>query len=117
MNTTYKFTIIYSFRIIEGKEEDFIMCWTELTNLIYEFAGSYGSRLHKVADNLFVAYAQWPNKETFNNAGKNLPEISSKYRQQMRKCCEEIKTDYELNLIVKDLLKSKQHSNFIESVK
>ena len=58
---TNKFTVIYSFDIVEGKENEFINCWTELTKLIYKFEGSYGSRLHKENDSLFIGYAQWPS--------------------------------------------------------
>lgn len=108
MDRTKKFTLIYSFKINNGKEVDFIHSWTELTKLIYEYEGSYGSRLHKADDNLFIAYAQWPDKETFNKAGKNLPEEATTYRQLMRESCSEIKTDYEL-VVVKDLLKKEQH--------
>ena len=61
MTFTNKFTVIYSFDIVEGKENEFINSWTELTKLIYKFEGSYGSRLHKVNDSLFIGYAQWPS--------------------------------------------------------
>jgi heme-degrading monooxygenase HmoA len=110
METTQsKFTMIYSFRVLEGKEQDFINSWAALTNLFYEFAGSYGSRLHKADDQLFIAYAQWPDKETFDVAGDKLPEESNLYRQQLRASCSEIKTEFELGTIVKDLLKNGQH--------
>ena|SRR5690606_12884524 len=112
MEISNKFTLIYSFKIVDGKEKDFIHCWTELTKLIYEFEGSYGSRLHKVDDKLFIAYAQWPNKETFNKAGNNLPETATEFRQQMRECCSEIKTEFELSSVVKDLLKEEQYAKF-----
>ena len=74
MDSQDKFTVIYSFKIFDGREDDFINSWTELTKLIYEFEGSYGSRLHKANDNLFIAYAQWPDKETYIHSGNNLPE-------------------------------------------
>ena len=47
MEANDKFTVIYPFKVIKGKENDFINSWTALTKLIYEFAGSYDSRLHK----------------------------------------------------------------------
>ena len=112
METENKFTVVYSFNVISGKETNFVECWSELTKLIYEFEGSYGSRLHKVNDNLFIAYAQWPDQNTYDKAGGNLPESALKLRQQMRECCSEIKTDYELPQTIKDLLKNEQHKNF-----
>lgn len=63
-----KFSIIYSFKIHENKQEEFIHYWTELTNLIYKFEGSYGSTLHQANENLFIAYAQWPDKKTFDQS-------------------------------------------------
>jgi hypothetical protein len=107
-----KFSIIYSFRVLDGKEQDFINGWTELTKLIYEFEGSYGSRLHKVDERLFIGYAQWPDKETYDQSGNKLPESAATYRQQVRASCSEIKTEFELGSIVNDLLKNERHSNY-----
>ncbi len=112
MEPQSKFTIIYSFKIFDGRENDFINSWEGMTKLIYEFEGSYGSRLHKINDNLFIGYAQWPDKETYDKSGNNLPEGATGFRQQMRECCSEIKAEYESNLIVKDLLKNERHSNY-----
>lgn len=103
------FSVIYSFKVIEGKENDFIKVWSDLTNLIYEFEGSYGSRLHKSNNQTFIAYAQWPDKETWENSGEKLPEIANDLRKKMKECCSEIKTEHELN-IVEDLLKDKKYT-------
>ncbi len=92
--------------MVEGKEEDFIQYWTKLTQLIYEFEGSYGSRLHKVNGCLYFGYAQWPSKEIYDKSGNNLPESSTDLRQKMRECCVEIKSEYEM-VLVQDLLKDK----------
>ncbi len=100
-----KFSIIYSFKIHENKQDEFIHCWTELTSLIYRFEGSYGSRLHQVNENLFIAYAQWPDKKTFDQSGNKLPESANELRKKMRECCSEIKKEYELKTIVADLIK------------
>ena len=87
MESDGKFTVIYSFRIIAGKEN----VWSELTKLIYKFVGSYGSRLHKVEKLLFIGYAQWDSKETWENLCDKLPEIAEKYMKQIRESCSEIK--------------------------
>jgi hypothetical protein len=108
MNVINKFTVVYSFKIIAGKENDFIDAWTALTKLIYQFAGSYGSRLHKVDKDFFIAYAQWPDKVTWDLSGDKLPEIASEIRKQMRQCCLEIKTEYEMT-VVEDFLKDQQY--------
>ncbi len=108
MNSNNKLTIIYSFKLVEGKEEDFIRYWTALTQMIYEFEGSYGSRLHKVNECLYIGYAQWPSKEIYDKSGNNLPETSTVLRQKMRECCAEIKSEFEM-VLVQDLLKDKKY--------
>ena len=108
MNAENKFAVIYSFKIIEGKENDFINAWTELTKLIYRFSGSYGSRLHKTDEQLFVGYAQWSDKETWKDSGDKLPEFANQIRKQMRESCSEIKTEFEMN-VVQDLLNEKRY--------
>jgi hypothetical protein len=113
MKTNNKFTVIYSFKVAEGRAGDFINYWKELTLLIYEYEGSYGSRLHQASDDLFIGYAQWPSKEFFDHSGNNLPESGIKLRQLMGACCTEIKREYELDTILFDLLKEEQHNHYL----
>lgn len=101
---TSTFTVIYAFTIHEGKAETFIHAWSEITKLIYQYEGSYGSRLHKASDTLFIGYAQWPNRRRWEESGNNLPESAGELRATMRACCAEIKTEHELE-VVSDLLK------------
>jgi quinol monooxygenase YgiN len=117
MESINKYTIIYSFKVNDGKENEFIDCWTELTKLIYKYEGSYGSKLHKINENLFIGYAQWPDKKTFEQSGDNLPATANDYRQKMRECCSEIKPEFKLESIVIDLLKDEQHINYNQTNK
>ena len=112
MKSPHQLTIIYSFKIVDGKESEFIDCWTELTKLIYEYEGSYGSKLFKVDDTLFIATAEWPNQDVFSRSGNKLPETAARLRSKMRQCCSEIKQEFELKTVVIDLLKDEQHKNF-----
>lgn len=106
-NTTKPmFTVIYSFKIKINKEVTFEKAWGELTTLIYEYEGSLGSRLHKKSDKHYIAYAQWPDKETWENSGGNLPKESLAVRERMKNSCEEIEVLYKLE-VVEDLLKTK----------
>ena len=98
-----KFTVIYSFLLHEGKSAEFIHAWSELTKLIYQYEGSYGSRLHRASDTLFIGYAQWPSREVWEQSGDNLPESANELRTAMRACCVEINTEHELK-VVSDLL-------------
>ena len=99
------FTVIYSFKVKPNLEEKFILSWEGLTKLIYEFEGSLGSRLHKVGELDYIAYAQWPSKETWKNAGSNLPESAGFFRSEMKNSCEKIETSHEME-VVSDLLKT-----------
>lgn len=112
MGAQNTFTVIYSFKVVNNKEAEFINCWAELTKLIYKYEGSYGSRLHKSDDNLFISYAQWPNKETFDHSGNKLPEKAIVLREKMRMYCIEIKTEYKLPVVIADLLNDVQCSNY-----
>ena len=100
------FAVLYRFTINENMESQFIDAWKQLTQLIYEYEGSLGSRLHKQNDGNYFAYAQWPDKETWKKSGSKLPDSADEARKVMRESCSKIETLYELNCTA-DLLKSK----------
>ena len=102
------FVAIYSFKIHEGKETEFIQAWEELTKLIYEFENSLGSRIHRKSATEFIAYAQWPSKEVWKNSGDKLPESAKSWRLQMRASCTKIETLHELEM-VSDLLQDQPY--------
>ncbi len=102
------FAVIYRFKVKESLEADFTDAWKELTQLIYEHEGSLGSRLHRQQDGIFLAYAQWPDRPTWKNSGKNLPGSAEKARRTMRETCDSIETLYELDC-VEDLLSTIKH--------
>ncbi|HNQ12968.1 MAG TPA: antibiotic biosynthesis monooxygenase [Bacteroidia bacterium] len=97
------FAIVYSFRVKVGCESTFIDSWKNLTQLIKTHEGSYGSKLHKDETGLYIAYALWPDKSTWEHSGNRLPENAKPIRTRMRECCSEIKTIYQLDPIL-DLL-------------
>mgnify|MGYP001597052458 CR=1 FL=1 len=97
------FTVIYSFKVKQGQSDNFIEAWKDMTNLIIKYEGGLGSRLHKQSEFNFIAYAQWPNKETWKNSGSQLPEISKSIRLKMRNSCDNVQTLFELD-VVEDLL-------------
>lgn len=98
------FTVIYSFKVKPNREDQFIESWKRLTELIYEFEGSLGSRLHKEDDLKYVAYAQWPNKDRWENFGQNMPDSSKAISKRMKEACNQIKTTHQLDVVI-DLLK------------
>jgi len=105
------FTVIYSFQVIAGKEDLFEKSWHELTELIYQYEGSLGSRLHLQSPQRYIGYAQWPDKTTWNNSGSKLPESASEIRNTLRQSCVTIETLFELE-VKDDLLKAKSFESF-----
>ena len=99
------FYVIYSFDVKKGKESAFEKAWGDLTKLIFKHCGSNGSRLHKSKGQEYIAYAAWPNKKLWENGFAKLPDAANVHSKQMKECCAEIKTVYELNLL-NDLLKN-----------
>lgn len=63
------FIALYRWRLKEGREESFREGWRRLTGEIYSRRGSYGSRLHRAEDGTWIAYAQWPDRRTWEEAG------------------------------------------------
>ncbi len=98
-------TIIYQFKVKEKRNEEFIEAWKEMTELIYKYENSLGSRLHMKDNQTYIAYAQWPDKYTFENSGQNLPEKANQVRQKMRDSCKSVEKLFELDMI-EDLLKN-----------
>ena len=102
------FAVVYSFKVKPTKTREFELAWRNLTELIYKHEGSLGSRLHKIDDNEYIAYANWPNGERWENSGNNLPSEADGHRQLMRAACESIRTVYEMDTI-DDFLKQKKY--------
>ena len=57
--------VIYHWKITPGKETTFEKMWYQSTKTIYEHWGSFGSSLHKTKDGTYLAYARWPDHETW----------------------------------------------------
>lgn len=103
LNHSFMFAVIYTFKVKPEKDLKFIQGWKGLTELIYKHEGSRGSRLHKIEDSHYLAYAYWPDKKTWENSGEKLPKEADQHRDLMRESCESIETKFELD-VVEDLL-------------
>lgn len=105
MNHQNHFAVLYSFKVKPDKDESFKEAWRELTTLISVHEGGLGSRLHYEGEHHYIAYAMWPDRDTWANSGSHLPESADVFRQQMREACEEIKTIHELT-VAEDLIQT-----------
>ena len=95
------FVVMFEFVVKTGYEEQFLSAWPKTTQGIFLFKGSLGSRLHRHKNDTFIAYAQWPDEETYRQAAKI--EMSAAYEQQrqlMRESLnlESTKTLYEMEV-------------------
>lgn len=67
------FAVLYRWRLTPGREEDFQVAWERLTRGIAAERGGLGSRLHRGADGVWWAYAQWPSEERWRAAQSHDP--------------------------------------------
>jgi hypothetical protein len=98
------FSVIYSFDVKPDCTEQFITAWKKMTILLYTRESSLGSRLHKMNEKKYIAYALWPDKETWLKEKTNLPKSANEYHRLMDESCVSIKTEYAME-VVEDLLK------------
>jgi heme-degrading monooxygenase HmoA len=96
------FAVIYKFKVKEGKEEQFESSWRRMTELIMDYKGGLGSRLHKTTELNYIAYAQWPNKSMWQADVKMSEEVKEVGRL-MKDACIESSTIHEMEM-VDDLL-------------
>ncbi|TNE78841.1 MAG: antibiotic biosynthesis monooxygenase [Bacteroidetes bacterium] len=103
MQKNGSFAVVYRFSVHPGKEQNFLTAWTKMTLLIKEHEGGLGSRLHRSSNGEYIAYALWPDEQSYKKAGSKLPTSALEIRQTMRESCASIHTEFELN-IVEDLI-------------
>lgn len=100
------FCIVYQWKVKPEKADRFRELWRAGTEAAYSKGGSFGSRLHQCEDGTWIAYAQWPDKETWKQGIKHLAAAIE--GTDWADCLlEEGKTLHLLN-ITDDLLKTKQ---------
>jgi hypothetical protein len=68
------FAVVYRWRVVPGREPDFVRGWELLTRAIHASCGSYGSRLHRGDDGNWIAYAVWPDAATRERCEPDEPE-------------------------------------------
>lgn len=90
--------IIYRWRLKEGGEAIFCEGWHEMTESIYKQRGSLGSRLHRSEDKTWVAYAQWPDEETWRMA-REAGSANEAAARKMREGSAELLSEEHLYLV------------------
>ena len=64
------FCVIYRFKLRAGAEDLFRQGWIRITEAIRDSRGGLGSRLHVTDDGWWLAYAQWPDRQTWERSGE-----------------------------------------------
>lgn len=62
------FAVVYRWKLVPGREAEFEEGWRAGTAAIAREFGGWGSRLHRGEDGCFYAYAQWPDRATWEKA-------------------------------------------------
>ncbi|MBX9689099.1 MAG: antibiotic biosynthesis monooxygenase [Candidatus Obscuribacterales bacterium] len=96
------FAVIYRFKVKAERHEQFVSAWKQRTEEIKANLGGLGSRLHRAREGSFLAYAQWPDRETWLKAQAG-EQPQSEPSRLLRESCLEIETLFELELLA-DLL-------------
>ena len=74
------FCVIYHWSVSAENEEEFVRNWKRGTSETYIQRGSLGSSLHRLSDGSYLAYARWPNKESWQ---KMMDETRSQNRNPL----------------------------------
>lgn len=101
------FIALYRWMVKEGCEKKFQEGWHRRTKEIYQNCGSLGSRLHRAEDGTWVAYAQWPDRRTYD-AAQSIAVIDIEARMMFKESVEESYPDVYMN-VVDDLLRAEIH--------
>ncbi|MDN3556835.1 hypothetical protein [Halomonas maura] len=96
------YTVLYRWIVHPGKEDDFISGWESVTQHFISNHDALGSRLHKVSNNTFAAYAQWSSKEARESAfdANDAPEGAV---EKMNQAISERLEPIEMNVILDKL--------------
>lgn len=94
------FAVLYKFKVKAEQEADFGKHWADMTKEFTDVHGGLGSRLHKSDDGSLFAYAQWPNREKWE---ENKDIVNKTSLKLMQDCLDEPAAFIPLT-IVKDLI-------------
>lgn len=57
--------VIYRWKLIEGREEEFRAAWEDLSGQYMQLRGQRSAKLVEGDDNVWVGKAVWPDQETY----------------------------------------------------
>lgn len=96
------FCVIYEFKIRTGKEDIFRAAWHDVTKEFAEKHGSLGARLHRSDEGTLIAYAQWPDRSSWEKSHIIIEQRSTELH--LDDCLEGIPSVLQKMMIIDDLL-------------
>jgi quinol monooxygenase YgiN len=96
------FIALYRWKVLSKNEAAFRAAWAQMTLLLRARCGSLGSRLHRGDDGALVAYAQWPDRATWQQSSLVGPDVDA-LRAEMARTAERMGSVVELE-VLDDLL-------------
>lgn len=93
------FAVVYRWRLLPGREAQFVDGWERVTRAIRASCGSFGSRLHRRDDGTWLAYARWPDERARARCQASEPEGRRLMREAVAEDLGETRSE-----IVSDLL-------------
>lgn len=95
------FYIIYEFQVNNSNQKEFTSIWRTLTLELKKTNGGLGSRLHKNINkpNILIAYAQWPDKKTWEDMGAIITSEQTALREKMLALCDDVNVTYQLETL------------------
>lgn len=64
-----RFAVLYQWRVKPGKVKQFVTAWGDLMDALKVERGALGARLHRSDQGTWMAYAQWPDRATYERVG------------------------------------------------
>ncbi len=95
------FCVIYHFKVKKGQEIAFQEAWHAVTEDMVQNYKSLGARLHSAEDGSCVAYAQWPDKDSWQS-GHVIIEAESR-QMHVENLLDEIPTVIYKMTVIEDL--------------
>lgn len=92
------YVVLYQFQVKEGQEQEFRKHWNSLTQAMLSETNSVGARLHAGEHGTYVAYVQWPTRESYE-AQKDLSHGAVQARTAMLEACDDIRGIQTMELI------------------
>lgn len=96
------FAVLYKWTLKKGSEAKFVDAWEEVTAELSTRWETQGSRLHRTQEGDWIAYAQWPSREKWEEASQ-ATFVKSAARVEMAAAVESGEILMSMD-IVKDLL-------------